>query len=283
MIKNQNSVEFEQVYDFECDWATIAHTRESLMNKVPREANRRTLGVLLEEQVDSLSHEAMEAGAVRSEREGLLDLMEASNDEKTDLETLKQAKKALESVPLAKEPDTQKIQIETVAPLLKKIADRIRQMEAPKKMGVSLKVLGNIQKMIKQALEAKNYRTLNSLNQEALASANEIKKGLDGLRQHEPDRLYGMVRELFCIDPEVAHLYKTILIHYVGTHNTFEFSLEILEELRNKSSDVKRGRFAEALHSAYVNRPKHDQVVDFYQKATRIPENRIMEVLRRAA
>jgi len=283
MIKNQDAVSFECEYNFGNDFATIIHTRESLMNKIPKEANRRTLGVLLEERVDSLSHEAIEAEGVRSEKEGVLDLIEASNDEKADVETLKQARKAIESVPLAKDPEAQRIQIETVAPLLKKIIDRIRQMEAPKKMEVSLKDLGDIQRMIKQALDTKNYRALNTLNQKVLASANEVKRGLDELRRHEPDRLYGMVRELFCLNPEVARLYKTILVHYVGTHNTFEFSLEILEELRNKSSDAKRGRFAEALHSAYVNRPKHDRVVDFYQKTTRIPENRIMEVLKKVA
>lgn len=285
MIKNQNNVEFEQDYDFDCDWATIAHTRESLVNKVPKEANRRTLGVALEEAVDPCSREAMEDLDVRSEKEELsaLVLEFRESEGQIALETLEKLKNGLESVSLSEDPEARKGQLEVINPLLEGVNESILRLEIPERMSASLAVMGNIQKKTGLALEAKRYGELDTLNQEALREANAIKKLLDALRKNDPDRLYTLGRELFRLNPEAGRQYKTLLVHYVGTHNTFEFSPKVLEELRNKSNDAERGRFAKALHSAYVNRPKNDKVVDFLQKASRVPGNRIMETLRRAA
>jgi len=59
-------------------------------------------------------------------------------------------------------------------------------------------------------------------------------------------------------------------------------SPEVLEELRELSNNEKRGKFPSALHKAYCNRPKYDDIFVYLERASGIPGDRLMDVINRA-
>jgi len=211
----------------------------------------------------------------------LIGLLEKFNEGSLDEEKMRSLKDSLEEIILY--PSTREAQLAVIRPILNRMKERLALIEVPKKLVDCLEALKTASEERKHAIENREWRKVDSLNQTTLILANEIKTVLDLLRRKDSDRLYWIVPEIYSVNPEAVNLYKTALIEYAGSHNSYQFSQEVLEELRKLSNDEKCGKFPSALHKAYCNRPKYDDIFVYLERASGIPGDRLMDVMHRAA
>ena len=210
----------------------------------------------------------------------LIGLLEGANEGSLDEEKMRSLKTELEGIILY--PETRETQMAVIKPILDQMKERLALIEAPRRLADILEALKTASKERKHAIDAREWGKVNSLNQTTLILANEIKTVLDLLRSKDPDRLYRIIPEIYSVNPEAVNLYKKALIDYAGSHNSYQFSSKVLEELRKLSNEEKRGKFPSALHKAYCNRPQYDNVFAFLENASGIPGDRLMDVMHRA-
>lgn len=275
-FNNLDFVSSEYWPEYNDDPADHPRKQKPLAEQVAKTQRGRVMQMLAEEYCDATAR----APLYNEEQEEFLDLLEAFQNGEIDHKGLRTLKNKLEAVEV--KSSTHETQWATISPILSKIDERLTAIELPGKLATDLAVFQKIREKTGEAIKNKNWKKVHELNQHVLKIIHQIKAALDILRHTTPDRLYGIAKEMWEIDPNMVNPYKSIIIEYVATHNSFQFSSELLEEVRDLCTDEKRGRFPNALHQAYSNRPKTDDVFGFIEKTTRIPSHRLMAVLRNA-
>lgn len=206
----------------------------------------------------------------------------------TDKATLKAIKENLLDVRL----DLTSENRETMRGLIGKVDEAIAQREIaelPQTIAKALKDLGEAQARVRSAIDKKEYDALPALNEKMLVSAFAILDGLEKMRASNPDKMIEMLDILRSSEGPI-YTYKTTLIEFAKTHNTFRFSEDTVESLSYKAKKDERyaakrnfkPSFAQALLEAYQAPKSQDDPYTFLQRVTRIPENRFRQIVERA-
>ncbi|MBN2307166.1 hypothetical protein JXD20_04225 [Candidatus Peregrinibacteria bacterium] len=181
--------------------------------------------------------------------------------------------------------------ISEVSHVVNKIDNRVDETEAPKRLVTGLKQLKALQDLVHQAVKERQFFKLPFINAKLVEIAQNVLEQLNFLRGSDPDKLIQMTQELQQSDNTVTNPYKTVLIEYVKTHNSFRFSEDIECGLRYEVQEaVKYGKrrgqqkasFPEVLSSAYHQEKQADDPETFIAKITRIPQHKLKAILEQA-
>ncbi len=205
---------------------------------------------------------------------------------------LSELKETLLDLKLDTDPKQRKQSMDAVNALVAKLDQAIdvkETEEAPQVITKSLGQLKALQKQVREAITRKEFHKLSGINEALIIKAMELLNAFDRLRQDNPDRMIDMLEQLRAQGADV-NPYKTALINFVGSHNTFSFSPAILQGLHYRAQEDSRydnrrgGRnsFSQALVSAYNQPKKADNPLAFLQKTTRIPEARFQKIIQEA-
>ncbi|MDH5597343.1 MAG: hypothetical protein OEY44_04505, partial [Candidatus Peregrinibacteria bacterium] len=154
--------------------------------------------------------------------------------------------------------------------------------QAPKQVIENIATLAELNRRVQDALRQRDFEIMTTYNQGLIRAAADLHTALCTIRENNPDTLVDIVDQL----PDTEQgLYKRILIHFAGTHNSFRFSEEVVDGLeyqanRNEAYYKKEnGGFAGALLSAYKGPKNSDDPYTFILKTTRIPEKRFQQII----
>lgn len=206
--------------------------------------------------------------------------------ETVDCNDLNCIKSALEDTRLTSEPEEREEVLTKVNDMVAKIEARIDTVEAPVRITRALNELTDLQNQVHEAVRKRQFEVLPYINEKLVQAARAVHAELDLLRKNSPDRLVDMISELRTINGP-ATPYKTTLIHFVRTHNSFKFSEDLETGLRYRVQEIVRqgGRkggkssFPEALMCAYSAQKQADDSDTFVAKVTKIPEKRLKPLL----
>lgn len=204
----------------------------------------------------------------------------------TDSETLRRIRENLMDVRLAAEIR------QTMRKLIGKVDQAIRKREvaeAPEKVTKNLTIFADLQIQIRTAISQRNFRDLGGLNEKLFEVTLEILDGLGLMRNTNPNAMIELLEEIRGANGPL-NLYKSALLEYTRTHNTFRFSPETMDGLeyqakRDERFAQQRGgkpSFTQALLEAYRSPKRDDDPYTFALRLTRIPEHKFRELVQKA-
>lgn len=202
-----------------------------------------------------------------------------------DSQSLKGIKEALLDLKL--DPERRTEMLTAVNALVAKVDQAVEEAElkeTPDKIVSLLRELGSLYGDVRKAIQSKQYSWLPAINELLIRKAAELHDAFNRLRASDPDQLVEIVQQMEGND---AKLYKTALINFVKTHNSFSFSTEVEDGLafqatRHQRYNNRRDTFVQALFHAYKQKKASDDPYTFLQETTRIPANRFKQIVERA-
>lgn len=143
----------------------------------------------------------------------------------TNKATLATIKESLLDIPLS--PENRQEMVKLIAKVDEAIKNHEIQ-EAPQTVVRALKEMKELQDEVRLAVNNRQFDVLPYINVKLIEQALELLDGFEKMRASNPDKMIELVDELQSSEGPV-NPYKTALINFVGTHNSFGFS----EELEN--------------------------------------------------
>jgi hypothetical protein len=203
---------------------------------------------------------------------------------------LNNLKESLLDVKLDSDPENRAAVKDGINGLVAKVDQAVQErakLEAPAGVLNSLVSLKGLQEQVRKAIQEKRYHDLSDLNEKMILAAMTLLDNFEKLRASNPDKMLQMVESIQKTGIHPSQ-YKTALINFVKTHNSFSFSKEAEKDLvRTTLQQSERGKirndgrltFVQALWAAY-NAPKaEDDPYTFLQQTTRIPEKRFKQIV----
>ena len=199
-------------------------------------------------------------------------------------------KDTLLDIKLDTDPKKRKTVLEGINQLVAKadeaIAERAK-LEAPAGVFNALASLKALQEQVRSAIRERKYHELSGLNEKLMLASMTLLDNFEKLRASNPDKMLQMVKSIEATGIHPSQ-YKTALIQFVKTHNSFSFSKEAETDLvraalqqseRGKARNDGRLTFVQALLSAYKAPKTEDDPYTFLQQTTRIPEKRFKQIV----
>jgi len=222
--------------------------------------------------------------SIRTEGDGSF-----SVSDELDTAELRAMKETFLDLRLDTDPEKRQEMLEGINKLVAKVDEAIasqENLEAPQGIVSALIELKELHGHVRSAIQSKNFSDLPYLNEKLIRAALKLLDAFEKVRASDPDKMIKLVEELRSSDGPM-NPYKTALINFVGTHNSFGFSEEIQDGLeyaakRDSIHEQKRGgrpSFTQALLSAHSAPKSKDDPYTFLQQTTRIPENRFRQIV----
>ncbi|MDH5597310.1 MAG: hypothetical protein OEY44_04340 [Candidatus Peregrinibacteria bacterium] len=162
------------------------------------------------------------------------------------------------------------------------IEEVINIAQAPKEIMENIAKLAELNRRVQDALKQRDFAIMTTYNQGLIRAAADLHTALCTIRENNPDTLVDIVNKL----PDTEQgLYKSILINFASTHNSFRFSEEVVDGLEYQAKinatryNKDNGGFAGSLLSAYRGPKSSDDAYTFILKTTRIPEHRFQQII----